>query len=236
MRIARRLLKCAALPLALDIVLSPAFGTDILQCVPYARALSGVAIRGDAWTWWDQAKGRYERGSEPRPGAVIALADTDVMPLGHVAVVSRILDSRRILLRHANWSAPGLIERDVLAVDSSAENDWSKVRIWWGQDQRMGARSNPVNGFIYPHAVNAKAVVDPDDADLARRRMVVDLSPARRFAQAPDFVATKESESRGPRLAVDPSLFARDTAVATGKSERTLAMVMHDVRREAGFR
>jgi hypothetical protein len=33
-----------------------------LQCVPYARLVSGVAIRGDAWTWWDQAAARYSRG------------------------------------------------------------------------------------------------------------------------------------------------------------------------------
>ncbi|MEY4869019.1 MAG: hypothetical protein RIS11_213, partial [Pseudomonadota bacterium] len=26
-----------------------------LQCVPFARALTGVEIRGDAHSWWDQA-------------------------------------------------------------------------------------------------------------------------------------------------------------------------------------
>ena len=29
-----------------------------LQCVPYARQVSGIQIYGDAWTWWDQAEGR----------------------------------------------------------------------------------------------------------------------------------------------------------------------------------
>jgi hypothetical protein len=29
-----------------------------LQCVPYARQVSGIQIYGDAWTWWDQAAGR----------------------------------------------------------------------------------------------------------------------------------------------------------------------------------
>ena len=32
-----------------------------LQCVPYVRAVSKVAIRGDARTWWRQAEGRYDR-------------------------------------------------------------------------------------------------------------------------------------------------------------------------------
>ena len=30
-----------------------------LQCVPYARQVSGIRIYGDAHTWWDQAEGRY---------------------------------------------------------------------------------------------------------------------------------------------------------------------------------
>jgi hypothetical protein len=33
----------------------------VLQCVPYARAQSGIEIRGNAGTWWAQAEGRYAR-------------------------------------------------------------------------------------------------------------------------------------------------------------------------------
>ena len=36
------------------------------ECVPFARAASGIQIYGDAWTWWDQADGRYKRGTSPR--------------------------------------------------------------------------------------------------------------------------------------------------------------------------
>lgn len=32
-----------------------------LQCVPFARQLSGIRIFGDARTWWNQAQGRYLR-------------------------------------------------------------------------------------------------------------------------------------------------------------------------------
>lgn len=209
MRIARRLLHVMSLPLAATFMTPALAATDVLQCVPYARGVSGILIRGDAWTWWEQAKGRYARGAAPKPGAVIALANTDVMPLGHVAVVSRIVDDRRILLRHANWSAPGLIETDVMAVDSSPANDWSQVRIWWGQGQQMGARSNPVNGFIYPETVNRQALF----ADAART-----APPA-------------------PRLTIDPALFRamRDVQVTsrTPAAGRSLAMIVRDVRREA---
>jgi hypothetical protein len=38
-----------------------------LQCVPYARQVSGIQLYGDAHTWWDQAAGRYDRGFTPAP-------------------------------------------------------------------------------------------------------------------------------------------------------------------------
>ena len=34
------------------LVAAPAWASAVLQCVPYARIVSGVAIRGDALTWW----------------------------------------------------------------------------------------------------------------------------------------------------------------------------------------
>ena len=73
-----------------------------LQCVPYARQVSGIGIYGDAHTWWGQAEGRYARGREPRVGAVMAFRPYGNMRLGHVAAVSRIVDSRTVLLRHAS--------------------------------------------------------------------------------------------------------------------------------------
>jgi hypothetical protein len=39
-----------------------------MQCVPYARQVSGIDLRGDAWTWWGNAAGRYERGKKPAAG------------------------------------------------------------------------------------------------------------------------------------------------------------------------
>jgi len=121
----------------------------VLQCVPYAREVSGIQIYGDAHTWWGQADGRYKRGSRPRVGAVMAFEPHGNSVLGHVAAVSRIVDSRTVLIRHANWSEPGLIEDDVRAVDVSPGNDWSEVRVWYGPNQALGANHWPLYGFIY---------------------------------------------------------------------------------------
>ncbi|MFA7597048.1 MAG: CHAP domain-containing protein [Novosphingobium sp.] len=128
-------------------------GKPYLQCVPYARQVSGIQIYGDAWTWWGQAEGRYKRGSKPRVGAVMAFQPYRNMQLGHVAAVSRVVDSRTVLLRHANWSPidgrRGQIEDNVRAVDVSPENDWSMVRVWYAPIQGMGTTAWPVRGFIY---------------------------------------------------------------------------------------
>lgn len=124
-----------------------------LQCVPYARQLTGIQIRGDAWTWWDQAEGRYSRGFTPRVGAVMALKPHGNSRLGHVAAVSRIVDSRTILIRHSNWSPiggrRGQIEDNVRAIDVSEAGDWSAVRIWYAPIQALGGSHWPVQGFIY---------------------------------------------------------------------------------------
>ncbi len=124
-----------------------------LQCVPYARQVSGIRIYGDAHTWWEQAAGRYTRGREPRVGAVLAFRPSGNMRLGHVAAVSRVVDSRTILLRHANWSLidgrRGQIEDNVRAIDVSPENDWSQVRVWYAPIQGLGTTPWPTRGFIY---------------------------------------------------------------------------------------
>lgn len=153
----------AAMAVALLIVASsvslPAVASGYLQCVPFARAASGVDIRGNARDWWAAADGRYERGAEPRVGAVMHFPGTRAMPIGHVAVVSAIISDREVLIDHANWSPingrRGQIERGVRAVDVSAAGDWSSVRVWYAPIRDLGLRANPVSGFIYPSAERA---------------------------------------------------------------------------------
>jgi len=139
----------------------PAAARDYLQCVPFARAESGVEIRGNAKTWWAQAADTYARGDEPRKGAVMAFAGTGGMPLGHVAVVKKIVSDREILIDHANWSPingrRGQIERNVRVVDVSDAGDWSMVRVWYAPIGDLGLRANPVQGFIYADGAPATA-------------------------------------------------------------------------------
>jgi hypothetical protein len=124
------------------------------ECVPIARSLSGIQIRGDAHTWWGQADGRYRRGNEPRRGAVLAFKPHGAMTLGHVAAVSKVIDDRTILVTHSNWSpingVRGQIERDVRIIDVSERGDWSRVRVWYAPSGDLGTTEWPVHGFIYP--------------------------------------------------------------------------------------
>ena len=148
---------CGALLVALA-TLAPSAAmakSRYLQCVPFAREVSGVEIYGNAKTWWSQAAGRYERGQAPRVGAVMAMPAIRKMPLGHVATVSQIVSDREVLLTHANWSRRGGIERNVRAVDVSAAGDWSLVKVWFAGNGDLGTTSYPVSGFIYPKQINA---------------------------------------------------------------------------------
>lgn len=145
----------ALMALATLATTTTATASGYLQCVPFARAASGVAIHGNANTWWAQAEGRYDRGQEPRVGAVMHFPSTRAMPIGHVAMVSRIVNSREILIDHANWSRRGQIERGVRVVDVSPNNDWSMARVWYGPINDLGLRANPVSGFIYPTAARS---------------------------------------------------------------------------------
>lgn len=117
-----------------------------LWCVPFARAVSGVDIRGNARTWWEQAKGKYERGRVPQVGAVIAFAKSRSMPLGHVGVVSKVLNDREILVDQANWER-NRVTQDTLVVDVSDRGDWSAVKV--ANSEGTLGRVNPVHGFIY---------------------------------------------------------------------------------------
>ncbi|MFE3835511.1 CHAP domain-containing protein [Pseudogemmobacter sonorensis] len=122
-------------------------------CVPFARTASGVEIRGNAGTWWGAARGVYDRGHQPQPGAVMAFASTRKMPMGHVAVVSQVLSEREVLIDHANWDR-NRISLQMSVVDVSERNDWSKVRVE-STPETYGS-VYPVNGFIYPEPGDAE--------------------------------------------------------------------------------
>jgi hypothetical protein len=133
-----------------------------LQCVTYARQVSAVQLSGNARDWWGHADGVYSRGNAPRAGAVLAFRATRAMPMGHVAVVSKVIDDRHVLINHANWSRPGMVERGVMAVDVSDAGDWSQVRVWYAHTNSLGLRPSPAFGFIYPGTQTADAAEQRD--------------------------------------------------------------------------
>ena len=92
----------------------------------------------------------------------MSFAATGKMRYGHVAMVSKVVSDREVLLTHANWSRRGGIERDVRAIDVSSAGDWSQVRIWWGPMGDLGTSANAANGFIY--AGDAPVANDRDDS------------------------------------------------------------------------
>ena len=193
--------------LALQAVLmpAPAKAEDYLQCVPYARELSGIKIYGDAHSWWDQAAGVYQRGAMPVEGAVLSLPSHGAMELGHVAVVRKIIDNRTILISHANWSPingrRGQIERRVAARDVSEANDWSLVRIWYAPIGELGTTAFPVNGFIYPEPPSKKASRQwasskPQRHNRSPNRSLFDRNLTAELAQVADQERPAGGESR----------------------------------------
>lgn len=122
-----------------------------LQCVPYAREHSGVKIYGDAYTWWDQAAGKYPRAAGPEVGSVMVLYNYAGPAHGHVAVVRNLISSREIRIDHANWLDDGGIYVNDPVMDVSQANDWSLVRVFNIQTGAWGGKVYPVQGFIGSH-------------------------------------------------------------------------------------
>jgi surface antigen len=120
---------------------------SILQCVPYAREVSHINLSGNAFLWWAEAAGRYARGSTPVEGAVLNFRAVGRMPLGHVAVVTSVIDNRTVLVTQANW-VRGTITNDVTVQDVSPNNDWTQVQVELGDSDTWGA-AYPAYGFIY---------------------------------------------------------------------------------------
>jgi surface antigen len=145
--------------LALLAATTPANAEPYWQCVTFARAISGIELFGDAWTWWKQATGKYAKGDTPQAGAVLVFKPEGRMRRGHVAVVSQVLTDRIIQISHANWSpiggGRGKVEENVTAVDVSPKGDWSEVKVWYDPTGAMGTTVYPTYGFIYQAAQKA---------------------------------------------------------------------------------
>jgi hypothetical protein len=119
-----------------------------LACVPYARLRSGLSIFGDARLWWSRAKDLYERFAAPAVDAVMVFSGSRRIRRGHVAVVSRIVSPREIVIDHANWQNHGEIDLNTPVLDVSEDNDWSMVRVWNVATGQWGDHIYRVSGFI----------------------------------------------------------------------------------------
>lgn len=127
-------------------------GAAAVQCVPYARQQSGIQIKGDAYTWWENAAPDYDRGHGPRSGAVLVLAKTSKLRHGHLAVVKDILGPRQINVTHSNWgndrASRRIIYDDMRVEDVSPRNDWTSVRFWNDELDVFGF-PYAARGFVY---------------------------------------------------------------------------------------
>ena len=123
-------------------------GQKAMQCAPYAREHSKIKIFGDAYTWWDQASGRYPRGSAPEKGSILVLYNYAGAERGHLAVVRTLVSAREIRVDHANWLNDGSIYVNNPVLDVSSANDWSQVRVFNLETGAWGSRVYPVRGFI----------------------------------------------------------------------------------------
>ena len=122
-----------------------------ISCVPYARQVSGIQVAGNAWQWWDNAVGLYARGDRPEAGSVLNFRANGRMHLGHVAVVTRVVNAREVIVDHANWPSGGGfggVSHNVAVVDVSEANNWSAVRVELGRGGEFGS-VYPTYGFIY---------------------------------------------------------------------------------------
>lgn len=181
----------------------------ILQCVTFARDASGVHLAGNAHTWWANAAGLFARGHRPERGAILNFRASGGMRLGHVAVVSRVVSAREILIDHANWAGPGerkgQVRRSVSVIDASPDNDWTAVQVAngigsWG-------RIYPTYGFIYPRAAHG---VPAERIEIAADRDVAVPAHTRRAAAAVPAGRAGAPIATSPWVWVDGRAVARD--------------------------
>jgi surface antigen len=133
------------------------------NCVAYARQVTGIRLDGNAAAWWTHAEGRYDRGHQPSVGAILVFKPYGGMHVGHVAVVSRVVGPREVLVDQANW-VRGRVTKAMSVVDASPLNDWTSVKVIEPYSGTHG-RENPTFGFIYPRAIPAsfgETIAEPE--------------------------------------------------------------------------
>lgn len=201
-----------AIALIFATTVAPAFA---IQCVPYAREVSGIKIKGDAWQWWNAAAGVYERGRTPQDGAVLVFARQGSMRYGHVSVVTRVLSNRLVLVDHANWAPArgagrGEITQAVPVLDVSPNNDWSQVRVWFRPTADYGNRAYKADGFVYNTGMGAPSASRPhvERVALTRAAAIVPSDKALSRYAEPVSVPVKVETARTETATAVPAIVA----------------------------
>jgi surface antigen len=153
-------------------VRAASYAPRVIQCVAFAKWDAGIEIAGNARDWWSNAAGVYQRGRQPEVGSVLSFRANDRMPLGHVAVVAGVSDSRTITIDQSHWNSRG-ITRDIEVKDVSEDNDWSAVRVQLAHEGAFGS-IYPTHGFIYPRPDSGAMV----EASVHAPMPVLDQAPA----------------------------------------------------------
>jgi len=175
----------------------------VIQCVAFAKQDAGIELSGNARDWWGNAAGVYQRGAEPEPGSVLAFAANVRMPLGHVAVVSAVVDSRTISIDQAHWNSRG-VTRDIEVVDVSENNDWSAVRVQLGHGGDFGS-IYPTRGFIYARPDSGRII----EASVRTPMPTLDQAPAdlrHGTSRRHEAIAVEVAEVPHPTRGLDLSL------------------------------
>lgn len=173
-------------------------GGGLLQCVAFARADSGIELTGNAVAWWDNAEGIYARGLRPETGSVLSFRANGHMRLGHVAVVSDVLDSRTIEIDHSHWGSRG-ISHAMSVIDVSEDNDWSAVRVEVGHTGIYGG-IYPTHGFIYPRPDRGERSVEAAQGREPATSRLVELAAPVRSARRVTSVSYEVAEAPGRGL------------------------------------
>lgn len=187
-----------------------------ISCVPYARQVSGIEVAGNAWEWWNNAAGLYARGDKPEPGSVLNFRANGRMRLGHVAVVTQVVNPREVIVDHANWPSGGGIggiSHNIAVVDVSEANDWTAVRVELGRDGTFGS-VYPTYGFIYNRPDTGTVV-----ASIARPAPQPDINPVpsdlRPMAERPWHTVEEVAEAPANPHRIDLSIHS--TALSFGQ-------------------
>jgi surface antigen len=189
----------------------PALASSGGNCVAYARDVTGVQIDGNAALWWPHAEGRYDRGHTPSFGAILVFKPYAGMRVGHVAVVSRVVSAREVLVDQANW-VRGRVTKAMSVVDASPFNDWTSVKVIEPHSGKHG-RENPTYGFIYPRVLPAnfgEAVAEtPTDRHTRHTGPVARTKPQKDHTEIamaePEAKAVHAKPKDGAPAAVEPA-------------------------------